>query len=253
MSGEETPGQDLPVALVTGGSRGIGAAIARELARRGHPVAVNFARRADAAEAVVSEIEAAGGTGLAVGADVSDEEAVAAMFEEVASRLGPVGVLVNNAGITRDNLLLRMGPEDFDAVIATNLRSAYLCTRAALRGMLRAKWGRIICIASVAGVAGNPGQANYAASKAGLIGFAKSVAKEVGSRGITVNSIAPGFIDTEMTDALGDDLKSASLEAIALGRFGKPEEVAALAGFFASEEAGYITGQVVMVDGGLAI
>lgn len=242
-----------PVALVTGGSRGIGAAIARELGRRGHPVAVNYARRADAAREVVEAIEAEGGRALAVGADVSDESAVGEMLERVSSELGAVGVLVNNAGITRDNLLVRMAPEDFDAVIATNLRSAYLCTRAVLRGMIRARWGRIICIASVAGVAGNPGQANYAASKAGLIGFAKSVAKEVGSRGITVNTIAPGFIDTEMTETLGDNLRTATLEAIALGRFGRTDEVAALAGFFASEAAGYITGQVVMVDGGLAI
>ena len=246
------PAQDR-VALVTGASRGIGRAIALELARRGHPIAVNFATREDAAAEVVDEIESIGGKAIPVGADVSDADQVTAMFDTVSEGLGPVAVLVNNAGINRDSLLLRMPPEDFDAVVATNLRSTYLCTRAALRSMLRAKWGRVICVSSVAGVAGNAGQANYAASKAGVIGFAKTVAKEVGSRGITVNTIAPGFIATDMTDELSDDLKAATLRSVALGRFGEPHEVAAVAGFLASDASAYMTGQVLMVDGGLAI
>lgn len=244
---------DSRVALVTGGSRGIGRAIALELGRRGHPVAVNYTSRAPAADEVVAAVEEVGAKAIAVKADVSDADQVAAMFDTVGETVGPVAVLVNNAGVNRDNLVVRMSPEDFDAVIATNLRSAYLCTRAALRGMLRARWGRIICVGSVAGVAGNAGQANYAASKAGLIGFAKSVAKEVGSRGITANVVAPGFIETDMTNALEPGVKRAALDSVAVGRFGRAEEVAALVGFLAGEEAGYITGQVMMVDGGLAI
>jgi len=241
------------VALVTGASRGIGAAIALGLADDGFAVAVNYARSAEGAAEVVEVILRGGGTAIAVQADVSDADAVANMFSTVADDLGPVSVLVNNAGITDDGLLLRMGAEQWDRVIATNLRSVYLCTKAALKPMIRARAGRIISISSVSGVSGNPGQSNYAASKAGIIGFTQSIAKEVGSRGITVNSIAPGFIATDMTDALGDAVAEGVVQQISLGRLGRPEEVASVVRYLASDGASYITGQTLVVDGGLAL
>jgi 3-oxoacyl-[acyl-carrier protein] reductase len=241
------------VALVTGGSRGIGKAIAVRLAADGHRVAVNYTANKKAADDTVDAITAAGGEAIAVQADVGDPDAVEAMFAAVSEQLGPVEILVNNAGITRDNLILRMGVDQWDEVIETNLRSVYLTTKAALRAMLRARWGRVISISSVSGIVGNPGQANYAATKAAIIGFTKSVAREVGSRGITINAVAPGFIETDMTEALGDEITAAAADRIALGRLGQPEEVAAAVGYLSSEDAAYVTGHTLVVDGGIAL
>ncbi|MDR9449851.1 MAG: 3-oxoacyl-[acyl-carrier-protein] reductase [Acidimicrobiia bacterium] len=242
------------IALVTGGSGGIGRAIALELAGRGSRIAVNYYTGfAEAAAEVLEEITSAGGEGITVEADVGDSEDVDRMFAAVTEQLGPVDILVNNAGITRDGLLLRMDTDDWDAVLNTNLRSVYLCSKAALRPMVKSRWGRIISLSSVAGISGNAGQANYAASKAGVVGFTKSVAKEVGSRGVTVNAIAPGFIDTAMTRSLPDEVRKAAAGSIALGRFGHAGEVASAVGYLASDEAAYITGQVLVVDGGMAL
>jgi len=240
------------VALVTGASRGIGRAIALSLATAGAKVVVNYAQSAQAAEDLVQQIEAAGGHALALQADVAQVDQVERLVAETVEKLGPINILVNNAGITRDTLLLRMKLEDWQAVIDLNLTGVFLCTRAVSKGMLKQRSGRIINIASVAGQMGNPGQANYSAAKEGVIGFTKTVAKELAPRGITVNAVAPGFIATEMTENLpkGEEI----LKFIPLGRFGQAEEVAGMVKFLAADPAAaYITGQVFNVDGGMVM
>ena len=239
------------VAIVTGASRGIGRAIALALAAEGAKVAVNYASSSGAADAVVAEIAGTGGEAIALQADVSKADQVDALFAAVMEKWGRVDVLVNNAGITRDTLLLRMKPEDWQAVIDLNLTGVFLCTRAASKIMLKQKSGRIVNISSVVGLIGNPGQANYSAAKAGVIGFTKSVAKELAPRGITVNAIAPGFIATDMTHGLDSD---SILKMIPLGRYGQAEEVAGATRFLAADPAAaYITGQVLNVDGGMVM
>ncbi len=240
------------VAIVTGGSRGIGAAIVKQLAKDGlHVVAI--ARNMDKLQEVVKEVQAAGGTAEAATCDIGESKALAAVIEGIGEKHGRLDVLVNNAGITKDGLLLRMEDEDFDSVINTNLKSAFVAIRSAVRLIMRSKTGRIINISSVAGVAGNPGQANYAASKAGLIGLSKTVAREFAGKGITCNVIAPGFITTDMTDVLNDKIKEGVKQMIPLRRFGEASEIAAAVSFFASEGAAYATGQVLCVDGGMVM
>ena len=241
------------VALVTGASRGIGKAIACKLAREGAKVIINYNGSKEKAEAVKSEIEAAGGQAEVYQCDVSDYTACETFIQTVIKEEGSQDILVNNAGITKDGLLMKMSEEDFDKVLDTNLKGAFNTIRFASRQMLKQKSGRIINMSSVVGVIGNAGQANYAASKAGVIGLTKAAARELASRGITVNAIAPGFIETDMTDVLSDKVKEASEAQIPLGHFGKPEDVAAAAAFLASEEARYITGQVLHVDGGMVM
>lgn len=240
-------------ALVTGGSRGIGKAIALELASQGANIVVNYTRNAEMAEAVVREIETLGVKALAVQADVSKSAEAEKLVEEAITAFGQVDLLINNAGITRDTLLIRMKEEDWDDVLQINLKGAFLMTKLVGKAMLKKKSGRIVNITSVVGVMGNAGQANYAASKAGLIGLTKSAAKEFASRGITVNAVAPGFIRTDMTDALPEEVKAKYAEAIPLGAMGESEDVARTVAFLCSEGSRYITGQVLLVDGGLHI
>jgi 3-oxoacyl-[acyl-carrier protein] reductase len=241
------------VALVTGASRGIGRAIALELARQGAKVAVNYAGSEAKANEVVEEIKNMGGEAFAIQADVSNAKAVDQMVKAVLERFERIDILVNNAGITRDNLLMRMKEEEWDDVINTNLKGVFNCTKAVTRPMMKQRYGRIVNIASIVGVSGNPGQANYVAAKAGVIGLTKTAARELASRNITVNAVAPGFITTDMTDRLSEELKAEMLKQIPLARFGEPEDVAKVVSFLVSDAASYMTGQTLHVDGGMVM
>ena len=241
------------VALVTGGSRGIGRAIALLLAGRGADVAINFAGNEAAAQATVDEIKALGRKAIMIKADVADNAACTAMVDQVVREFGKIDILVNNAGITRDGLLMRMKEADWDAVLNTNLKSVYNCSKAAIKYMMKARAGRIVSISSVVGLMGNAGQANYAAAKAGIIGFTMALAKEVASRGITVNSVAPGFVNTDMTKVLPEKVVENLKAAIPLAKLGEPEDIAKAVAFLVSDDAAYITGQTLHVDGGMVM
>ncbi len=240
------------VVIVTGSSRGIGLAIAKRLAKEGARVVIN-SRSQERINEISSELQREGLNVIGVGADIQTKEGAEKLIEKATEKWGGVDILVNNAGINRDNLFLRMKEDEWEEVIKTNLNGMFHCTKASIRGMTKKRWGRIINISSIVGITGNPGQANYSAAKAGIIGFTKTLAQEFGGRNITANVIAPGFIETEMTDKLPEKIKEQMLGRIPLGKFGTCDDVAAMVRFLASEEAGYITGQVLVVDGGLAL